>query len=48
VKGICINTFYKSGVNIYWLGADENNPDTPYSGEKNSYKRCRTLLLECP
>jgi hypothetical protein len=29
-----MNTFYKSGVNIYWLGADENNPDTPYSGDK--------------
>jgi hypothetical protein len=29
-----LNTFHKSGVNIYWLGADENNPDTPYSGDK--------------
>jgi hypothetical protein len=30
------------GVNIYWLGADENNPDVPFSGKlptgkQNSY-----------
>ena len=30
-------TFTFSGVNIYWLGQDENNPDTPHGDNRFSH-----------
>ena len=38
-----------SGVNIYWLGLDENNPDTPNSGETHpqTFNRDCVIRLDC-
>ena len=40
-------SFTFSGVNIYWLGQDENNPDTPLGDNRYTHPSAFRWTVHC-